>query len=145
MLVFVPIMIQSMYLDHDNVWKNVLIKSLLLLLMECIMDLVCCMCWKSSLQLWTLPVSHAANLTKYNCQFDKGPKLRLYQWDEQMWHCPTPTLSITIIHVHNIIKYNINSIVKFSSAAGLSHLVSNTVESKEKTPNRCMCGPYIAS
>ena len=26
----------------------------------------------------SLPVSHAASTTKYNCQFDKGPKL---SWD----------------------------------------------------------------
>ena len=46
-------------------------------------------------------ISHAADLTKYNCQFDEGPKL---SWDytSEMSKCDTaypPTQVVTLIHV----------------------------------------------
>ena len=41
--------------------------------------------------LWILPVAHAANLMKYNCQFDEGPRGLKLNWDcmNEMSKCDT--------------------------------------------------------
>ena len=51
--------------------------------------------------LWTLPVSHAVNLTKYNYQFGEGPRGSKASWNymSEMSKCDTalpPTLHVVL-------------------------------------------------